>query len=416
MDLPTPTTHSFFVEPLELASTQDELSLVSGAPPTVASFFDIPGTPTPDVGSTPTPFPTRDVFLATPVLNEDQISSEEIFSEDLNPDWTVITSDGMEVEIENTEIAHSGGRSIAFVPSGETSSISLVVREGAQRIYRRDQVLGVRFWMNPGDGLVEPDDLTVSVVGSNAVPHWSENDLSVTNSVDPVFPETRLYYLGFNRSVPKSTWVEVEVWLDSLIYDPIYTYVTGIAIKNDPDLQSKVYLDDVQILMLADEESASADLPDEAADTQPTPTPLSEADGPDASPAPETPALAETTAADVSGTPTPSDVVVHVVRPGESFGLISQQYDTTLEVIQIVNGLFPESKLQLDQVLVIIPGKKDTTSLPRYDAIRVEENTSVEDIAGQYNVPVAELLLINGLEVNSVVPAGTWLAIPVVES
>ena len=45
------------------------------------------------------------------------------------------------------------------------------------------------------------------------------------------------------------TWVELVVWLDDLPYDPDYTYVTGLYLKNDKVFQQTVYVDRVALLI-----------------------------------------------------------------------------------------------------------------------------------------------------------------------
>jgi hypothetical protein len=79
----------------------------------------------------------------------------------------------------------------------------------------------------------------VTVLGSNSYTYWVEDDISVKSIYEPVFSETRLYYLGVNRTIPPNTWVKVELWLDERIYDPDYRYVTGFYIKNEASLNKR---------------------------------------------------------------------------------------------------------------------------------------------------------------------------------
>jgi hypothetical protein len=92
------------------------------------------------------------------------------------------------------------------------------------------------------------------VLGSNSYTYWLANDTSVptdtTVTVEaPLFSETRLYDLHINRAIPPGTWVQVVVWLDDLIYDPEYTYVTGMYIKNNKGFLNTFYIDQVNLLM-----------------------------------------------------------------------------------------------------------------------------------------------------------------------
>jgi hypothetical protein len=69
---------------------------------------------------------------------------------------------------------------------------------------------------------------------------------------EPAFSETRLYYLDINRTIPPDTWVLIEMWLDELAYEPDYEYVTGFYIKNNEGFAQTYYVDDVQLIMLAE--------------------------------------------------------------------------------------------------------------------------------------------------------------------
>src|SRR5690606_31538237 len=103
---------------------------------------------------------------------------------------------------------------------------------------------------------VATDDLVITMQGSNQFPYWAENDDSVaglSNDDADLFSETQLAFLNVSRDIPPNTWFNIEVWLDELVYDPDYEYVTGFYIKNDADFQRPYYIDDVEILLLKDE-------------------------------------------------------------------------------------------------------------------------------------------------------------------
>ena len=106
-----------------------------------------------------------------------------------------------------------------------------------------------------GDRPVANDDFAVTVVGSDAYSHWVAGDTSVqivgrdVTPEEPLFSETRLYYLGVSRDIPANTWVEVTLWLDEREVDPDYRYVTGIYIKNSMYYQSTYYVDRVSLLL-----------------------------------------------------------------------------------------------------------------------------------------------------------------------
>jgi hypothetical protein len=161
--------------------------------------------------------------------------------------------------------------------------------------YLRDRVEGVSFWIYSAENYLGNDDLSVTVLGSNNYRYWKSNDDSVENIYEPLFSQTRLYFLGFNRSVPPDTWVEVIVWLDDLIYDPDYNYVTGMYILSDELYSGTILIDNVELIMKELGPSVRAALP-----TQVSPSPTIET----------LPSLEETPkSTSVPPTPTPPPII-----------------------------------------------------------------------------------------------------------
>ena len=64
------------------------------------------------------------------------------------------------------------------------------------------------------------------------------------------FSESRLDELGLMRPLPPNTWVELDINLDSLIYDPDYKYVTAFYIKTDIGFRQTVYIDNISMIMV----------------------------------------------------------------------------------------------------------------------------------------------------------------------
>lgn len=222
---PTPTVHSVF-------STIDQLDRSqSDSYPTLER-------PTPTPLPTLTPRPQLDTRIVT------------IYDDALHSDWSVDNSREVDYLLQDTAFSYSGENSLSYAPKIEYADLAFTVNENSDEVYLRDDVLAVRFWLYSGDDYLENDDLAVSVVGSNAFPYWVADDDSVTvqDSLD-LFPVTRLYYLDVDRDIPPETWIQIEVWLDELVFEPEYKYVTGIYLKNDEDFFRTVYLDDVELVI-----------------------------------------------------------------------------------------------------------------------------------------------------------------------
>lgn len=223
--------------------------------PTVASVFsgEAPtAVPTPERLGQRRPLPTPDRDARVSGLG--RYSVVPIFDESLSQGWSLEQSGGVSYSPSRT-YAESGSVSLAAQPTGGTGTLYFTVGRDARTAHERDRVLGISFWLNGGDGMIATDDLVVTVVGSNAYPYWVPNDDSVrlegrdTSGESFLFSETRLYYLGLNRDIPPNTWVEVVLWLDEREFDPDYTYVTGVYIKNDVKFQGRFYVDRLSLLV-----------------------------------------------------------------------------------------------------------------------------------------------------------------------
>lgn len=220
---PAPTIHLAFTTP---QSSLTEESLPSTPRPTLVPL------------PTLTPVPTMETRIVT------------IYGDGLNDNWSLENSEDVDYKLVDTSFAYNGANSLSFKPGAEYADLAFTLNEESDEFYLRDEVLAVRFWVY-GDGeYIETDDLAVVVVGSNAYPYWVEGDDSVVvQDSGPIFPETRLYFIDVEEDIPPDTWFQVELWLNDLIYDPEYEYITGVYLKNDMDVFRMLYLDEVELLI-----------------------------------------------------------------------------------------------------------------------------------------------------------------------
>jgi hypothetical protein len=248
---PTPTLHPFFTEGLNASkvNTKNIVELIPTAslpPPTESKPAEeamVSETPVPSSTATPRATATPSA-TSTPVI----LPTITIYDDTLNGNWSLVASSGVRYAIQNKTAAHNGKYAIAVTPTRDFGKLAFTVKFGSDEIYLRDETLGVKFWLYSGEATVGPGDLAVSVIGSNEIPYWKWNDTSVTNDHEPIFSETRLYDLEFNDAIPPKTWVQVEVWLDELQFDPIYKYVTGINILNGEGFRDTIYIDQVELV------------------------------------------------------------------------------------------------------------------------------------------------------------------------
>ncbi len=228
---------------------QSETGAVTKIVPTLAPIF-VPqqSTDTPAVAPRITPLPTE-----TPVTNKQRETNTKyitIYSDGINPDWEIVQNTEVLISETGRPNTYEGRLALQVTPLQDFGQIIFRVKPEAQKAYLRSQVLALIMWISGGPNYIDTDDLAVTVFGSNQYPYWVADDQSVSEGPDSPFSETRLYFLGLNNAIPPNTWVEVVNWLDNLIYDPDYRYVTGFYVKNDEGFEIPYYIDEISLLMI----------------------------------------------------------------------------------------------------------------------------------------------------------------------
>ena len=205
--------------------------------------------PTPTLAASKIREPSGTVIAIGQAPAASRIVTTTIYDEQLNKNWTIDFSTGMDIQLGDTARAHQGSKAIAITPLQDYGKALFTVREGVTQTYPYSAVLGVTFWINSGADQLNTDSLVVTVIGSNDYGYYLPNDKSVATDNQRFFSETRLYYLSVNRDLPPNTWLEITVWLDSLPYDPLYKNVTGVYLKNDAGFRQTFYIDQIDLLM-----------------------------------------------------------------------------------------------------------------------------------------------------------------------
>jgi len=106
--------------------------------------------------------------------------------------------------------------------------------------------------------------------------------------------------------------------------------------------------------------------------------------------------------------------LIHRVGGGETFDILATTYATTPEVIRSINYSMKPS-LWANSVIVISPGLKIVDStLPGFKTYEVtEQETTIDDLAGQLKVDSVLLRLYNACVDNCRLAIGDWVIIPV---
>ncbi|MBX0328825.1 hypothetical protein K2Z83_14190 [Oscillochloris sp. ZM17-4] len=204
-----------------------------------------------------TPNPTAVAQATIAAMGEDQFRVVTVYGDTLSSDWSVKNSFQINIDLTNREYIDQGRSAIKSQPLYTTGILYFTLDRAAKETFLRSKVQAVRFYLSGGANPINNDAIAVAVVGSNTQPYWVDGDTSVkiegrVTDNQPVFSETRLSFLGINTAIPPKTYVEVTVWLDSLIYDPLYTYVTGFYLKTDKADAPTFYVDQVSLLLLPD--------------------------------------------------------------------------------------------------------------------------------------------------------------------
>jgi LysM repeat protein len=151
-----------------------------------------------------------------------------------------------------------------------------------------------------------------------------------------------------------------------------------------------------------------------------TPTSIS----PSVTPSPSSSQIPEPTSTLTEVLPTPGPVmetpfgpderfVLHTVKQAESYSKIAETYQTSFEVIQETNDLIEGASLWVDTILVIMPGQTDSSGVPKFRIILLENPTSISDLTEEYGVSANELIYYNSLGSAEIIPTGRWLIIPI---
>jgi hypothetical protein len=209
---------------------------------------DRAATPASNTATTPSSGSASISITAQPGSVE-RLTEIAIFKGTLNAGWTLSNSKAVTYTIG---AAHgiSATAPLAWTPQEDYAMFYFALTPQTRQVFARKQTVALRLWLNGGDQSIDPTDLALTILGSNAYTYTVAHDKSVPVTDKMNFMETRLGELGIQHTIPANTWVEVEVVLDQLLYDPDYKYVTGFYMKNDVGFRHTVYLDNIRLVVM----------------------------------------------------------------------------------------------------------------------------------------------------------------------
>lgn len=359
--LPKPTTFQFFDESPELEEGAPEGAQNSTGIPTVANLFTERDTPTPKPLATPLPTFPPSSATEIPSSEQENLFDYYVFDDTLDDNWAVAETIGATIDMESDIRVFEGANSIAFTPKEDFTSLFFAVKSSSNIAFQADKVLGLNFWINGGDDFIQLEQLALTIVGSNDYGYWSLGDNSVEFPDGESFSETRLYFLGLNRSIPPNTWVEVTLQVESLVYDPEYNYVVGFYLKNDLGFRNTVYLDEVKLVLLEDpaalavEPAVPAATPTAVSITPPTAVPSTTITSTPAATLAGT-AIATPTATEEEETEAcvvspPAGWEQYAIQPGDNIATLATNRGESTELVLTVNCFRPGVILSIGQLI-----------------------------------------------------------------
>ncbi len=196
------------------------------------------------------------------VPTQTNIISATVYDDALSPNWDLANSQGVNFSRQDATQPQAGDYHLTATAFEPSAALRFTVREQDSTPYRRNETLGLRFWLY-SPTIMTNDDLSLIVEGSNSQSYWIEGDVSANNADVLTFSGKREYELGFNQAVPPNTWVQVEILLDDLEYDPgyddtpvedaLYEYLTSFYLQFEDEHVTTIFIDSVELLMFEPE-------------------------------------------------------------------------------------------------------------------------------------------------------------------
>jgi len=102
---------------------------------------------------------------------------------------------------------------------------------------------------------------------------------------------------------------------------------------------------------------------------------------------------------------------IHLFSVGETLEGLAAKYQTTIEVIRVINQPRNQSLIWGGTPLVIVVGEVDVKNVRPLQAIWLDINTRLSYLAEKYATPIDELLQLNGLGVGDTAPGQRWMVV-----
>ena len=194
------------------------------------------------------PGPAESGFHPVEVAAAPALLARPIYDQTLTPGWSVETSNGAQVG-EQTTVTHGGKRAVHISPGQDYGTVTFTVRADVPTRFPRRDYVGARFWINPGDRDLAPDNLVLAIQGSDSLPYWSSVEADRNRLV---VASGSLLQLGYERPLRSNTWTQIEVWFGRLDPPPTFNYITALSLTTGKGERQPIYLSELHLLGISD--------------------------------------------------------------------------------------------------------------------------------------------------------------------
>lgn len=178
-----------------------------------------------------------------------------LWDEEVAEGWTIENSWGL--QLGTARQAFRGRVALSLRIQDSYNGLFLSVAPDIDRPVYRPMYLAARFWINPGEAPLSPQDVRVALVGHDSQIFWARDTHSAPQDDLAYAPEVALTAVGVGQDLPANTWTPVTVWWPLLPTPPSFAHITGLYVKFAAQAQRALLVDQIELLAIRDDQPPS---------------------------------------------------------------------------------------------------------------------------------------------------------------